>query len=496
MNHASLKSEIRQTASLTPRLQYAVRLLQLSALDYEQELQEISVKNPFLDWGDSSAQRAEAVDIEGDTPGSDPRAAASSADHDDGAPRGDDGNEPGMETWSGDAGQTENWTQAPGADRNASVDAQGSALDRVEAGTDLRQHLRHQANMLTISARDHALVCAVIESLDDDGYLRIDSDEIVVFTALEPPADGSEVNTALKLVQSFEPAGVGARGVAECLSLQLEKIDAGLRALARAIVTDHLDRLAQRDIGALTKLLDRSPRDIEAACHALRRLDPRPGWRFTRADVHFVAPDVVVCKLRGRWVAQLNSAVVPRLRLNRGCADLFEQHRGKRHVELSTHLKEARWMLRNVEQRCSTILAVAQAILRRQHLFFEHGPLAMKPLALRDIANEIGVHESTVCRVTNNKYMTTPAGLFEMKRFFSRPMALASGGACSPIAIRGVLKEMVDSENLNCPLSDADIARKLERQGVKVARRTVTKYRQMLRIAPADRRRTHATQTA
>jgi RNA polymerase sigma-54 factor len=207
--------------------------------------------------------------------------------------------------------------------------------------------------------------------------------------------------------------------------------------------------------------------------------------------VHFVTPDVVARKVRGKWVAQLNSAVVPRLRLNRAYADLFQRHREARHAELGAHLQEARWAIRNVEQRFSTILAVSQAILRRQYRFFEYGPLAMKPLALRDIADEVGVHESTVCRVTNNKYMATPAGLFELKRFFSRPMPMSSGGACSATAIRGVVKELIEAESPAHPLSDVDIASRLARQGLTVARRTVTKYRQMLKIPPVDRRRQH-----
>jgi RNA polymerase sigma-54 factor len=184
---------------------------------------------------------------------------------------------------------------------------------------------------------------------------------------------------------------------------------------------------------------------------------------------------------------------MPRVRLNRTCADLFRRHREASHGELGAHLQEARWTLRNVEQRFSTILAVAQAILRRQRLFFEHGPLAMKPLALRDIAEEVGAHESTVCRVTNNKFMATPSGLFELKHFFSRPMPMTSGGACSATAIRSVVKELIDAEDPLTPLSDVEITQRLARQGLTVARRTVTKYRQGLKIAPADRRRRHAS---
>lgn len=495
MNHRSLSVETRQTLTqtLTPRLQYAVRLLQLSSLDYEQELQEVSGRNPFLDvedMDDRLVQRGALAAAEAASP------AAGTSDanlHEGPAPDGgEDHSDAGgaaasveaAESWGQDA-----WPQAPGAARDGTQEAQPSALEWVAAATDLRQHLRSQANLLPLSPRDHALLCAVIESLDDDGYLRLGSEEIESLSGLVPEADACEIGTAVKLVQSFDPAGVGARSVAECLMLQLENLDLPMRPLGHAILSEHLDRLAQRDVAAMARLLGRPAAEIEAVCAALRRLDPRPGWRFARPEVHFVTPDVFARKLRGKWVAQLNPAVVPRLRLNRHYAELFQRHRESCHSELNTHLQEARWTLRNVEQRCATILSVAQAIMRRQYGFFEHGPLAMKPLALRDIATEVGVHESTVCRVTNNKYMATPAGLFELKQFFSRPMAMAGGGTCSPTAIRGVMQELVAAEDVSQPLSDVDIAQRLERQGLKVARRTVTKYRQMLRIPPAERRR-------
>jgi len=331
----------------------------------------------------------------------------------------------------------------------------------------------------------------VIESLDDDGYLRIDLAELARLSNLDPTVDVCEANTALRLVQSFDPAGVAARSVGECLRLQLDKIEPALRPVARAIVGEHIDRLAQRDSPAIARLLGRTLAEVDAACAALRRLDPRPGWRLAHADTRYVAPDVVARKVRGCWVAQLNTALIPQVRLNRTYAELFRQHRDGKHSALGAHLQEARWTMRNVEQRFATILSVAQAIVRRQQLFFEHGALAMKPLALKDIAQEIGIHESTVCRVTNNKYIATPCGLLELKQFFSRAMPMASGGACSATAIRGVVKELIDAEDPRRPLSDVDIAQRLARQGLTVARRTITKYRQALKIAPAERRRVH-----
>jgi RNA polymerase sigma-54 factor len=472
---------LHQSQTLTPRLQFAVRLLQMSALDYEQELHEMSARNPFLEIDDAGPGPAPL-----NSPAqNDPLEAGAS--HESAL---EDPADSAASAWDEPA---DTWLQTPGPARDGAGGSQLSATDMMVAHGDLRQHLRGQVNLLRLSARDHALACMVIESLDDDGYCRTELDELGALTDFEPPVDGSELNMALRLVQSFEPAGVGARTIGECLMLQIDGIDAAHREIARAILADHLDRLAQRDVPGIARLLDRPLPEVDAACAALRRLDPRPGWRFSRPDTRYVVPDVIVKKVRGQWQAQLNSDVMPRVRLNRTCADLFRRHREANHGELGAHLQEARWTLRNVEQRFSTILAVAQAILRRQRLFFEHGPLAMKPLALRDIAEEVGAHESTVCRVTNNKFMATPSGLFELKHFFSRPMPMTSGGACSATAIRSVVKELIDAEDPLTPLSDVEITQRLARQGLTVARRTVTKYRQGLKIAPADRRRRHAS---
>jgi RNA polymerase sigma-54 factor len=231
---------------------------------------------------------------------------------------------------------------------------------------------------------------------------------------------------------------------------------------------------------------------VEAACASIRRLDPRPGWRLGSPTVQYVTPDVIVKKQRGQWTATLNPVVVPRVRLNSVYADLFRQHRSADHGELGAHLQEARWTVRNVEQRFSTILSVSQAILRRQQHFLAYGAMAMKPLSLQEIADELGLHESTVSRVTNNKFMATPSGVFELKYFFSRGLSTSSGGECSPTAVRSLIQEMISAEPPGEPLSDVAIARELASQGLNVARRTVTKYRQLMRIEPVERRRNAA----
>jgi len=482
MNSPAIRQDHRQHQAMTPRLQHAVRLLQLSSLDFAQEVRDTMGKNPFLEPEDPGAMD----DLESSDGADTLVAQPASPDEVANEPQmANDGEVP----WERDSWQsvTSTATSSGGSDT--------SMIDMVADDVGLRQHLRNQINAWPLTDRERVLVPTIIESLDDDGYLRTPLMELSALSGLTPLADELEMMGALSLVQTLEPMGVGARSVSECLQLQLGSIeDEQIRELARIIVTEYLSRLAQRDVSGLAKTLSCKAADIDAACERIRHLDPRPGWRFGSAsDTQFVTPDVIVRQVRGEWVATLNPAVVPRVRINQMYADLFQQHRDASHAELAAHLQEARWTVRNVEQRFSTILLVTQAILKRQHHFLEFGPLAMKPMGLREIAEEVGLHESTVCRVTNNKFMATPVGVFELKYFFSRAMPTASGGECSATAIRGVIKDMIDAENTTNPLSDAEIARLLARQGLKVARRTVTKYRQLMKFPPVDRRRKHVS---
>jgi len=480
MSFPTLQARQRQQHTVTPRLQHAVRLLQLSSLDFAQEVQEAMGRNPFLEVEDSPPD-AGRVDVgpvngDGDARGIDLEAQAPIAD----APY-----------------ERESWQQSSSSVRQSSTDSDVAALDMIAADVGLRQHLHGQINVLPLSQRDHALACAIVESLDDDGYLRVELDEIAATAGMNPAVEPEEMQIALKRVQALDPPGVAARSVAECLLLQLPQIeDEELREVARAIIAEHLDRLAQHDVNGLARQLKKTPAQVEAACERIRHLSPRPGWNVEPTATQFITPDVIVRKIRGRWTASLNRAVVPRVKLNQTYASMFQEHRDSQHGELAQHLQEARWTVKNVQQRFSTILMVAEAILKRQQHFLEFGPMAMKPLGLREIANELGLHESTVSRVTNNKYMATPVGVFELKYFFSREMATASGGACSATAIRGVIKGMIDAESPADPLSDAQIARLLVRQGLKVARRTVTKYRQLLKVPSVERRRRIGRPTA
>jgi RNA polymerase sigma-54 factor len=484
MSTMDLRVESRQQQTLSPKLQHAVRLLQLSSLDFAQEVKQALGRNPFLE-------------LEEDEEGEQPLSSA-----DESMPDLEEGVHDAVN--DSDDSDRDLWVAETSARPLRIDDGETSALDTMAEPVSLAQHLHEQLMVQPLPARDRLLAQVVIESLDDDGYLRTPLSELLVLADLAPTPDVAEMALALQRVQTLEPAGVAARDVAECLRLQLPSIDdAQMRDIAEEIIDQHLALLASRDVAGLARALRRTPSEVEAVCDRIRHLDPRPGWRHGASDTQYVVPDVIARKQRGAWVVHLNPAVVPRVKLNKVYADLFARCRkddrstaaapgAEPHGELAGHLQDARWTVRNVEQRFSTILDVAQAIVRRQKHFFDFGSMAMKPLGLRDIADELDMHESTVSRVTNNKYIATPLGVFELKHFFSRAMVTASGSACSGTAIRGLIEDMIEAEAANAPLSDAEIARQLARQGLTVARRTVTKYRQLLRIESVERRRRQA----
>ena len=497
MPSIDLRADHRQSQTLSPRLQHAVRLLQMSSLDFAALVRDALGKNPFLESEDGDADcgfdgedgpsrlqpsAAEPAEL-GDTPAD--RAAHEFADGSglDGIDAADFDSSSDRDLWQADS--------SSGLRR--AEDSELSAMDTMAVETALNTHLHGQLNVLHLHQRDLTLARTIVESLDDDGYLRTPLLELLDVATLDPPATLQEMEIALKRVQSLEPAGVAARTVGECLELQLPAISCpDARALAQAIVCKHLAALAARDVAALSRQLRESPARIEEICDRIRRLDPRPGWRYSTSQVAYVVPDVVVKKVKGAWAVQLNPAIVPKVRLNQVYAQLFQRHRTPANTEMGAHLNEARWTLRNVEQRFSTIMDVAEAIVKRQKNFLDYGAMAMKPMGLKDIADELGIHESTVSRVTNNKYMSTPVGVFELKHFFSRAMPTANGNTCSGTAIRELIKDIIGAESPDQPLSDAEITRQLAQQGLVVARRTVTKYRQTLKVDAVDRRRRHA----
>lgn len=466
----ALDLRLRQHLALTPQLQQALRLLQLSALEFAQEMGEALVNNPFLEEGNQEAKTAHTTTS---STLNEPAAPATTTPEP--APDAE-----GEERYS---------YESPSFGSGGSGDIENDRTDWSEPEPSLHAHLRSQLMLQQMGDRDRALTHFVVDALDDDGYLKVSLDELAAAAPSDANVDAEELRAAVRLVQTLEPAGVAARDLQECLTLQLHaRTERGPAwECACKIVQNHLPVLAAHELGKLQQQLVCDEKVMHQAIALIRSLDPKPGHRFGRGDARFVIPDVIVAKVRGKWTVNLNPAVVPRLRINRSYADAVS---GAGHSFLSKQLQEARWLLRSMEQRLVTIQRVAEAIVQKQRAFLEYGEVAMKPLALKHIAAQLNLHESTVCRVTNNKYMATPRGVYEFKHFFSRQLATEAGGACSATAVRALLKELITTEDPARPLSDAKLATLLSEQGLRVARRTITKYRTLMRVPSVEVRRT------
>ena len=354
----------------------------------------------------------------------------------------------------------------------------------------LREHLLEQMRVTLDTLRDRALVELMIDALNDNGYLEESLEAIHERLPLELEIDIDELSIALKLIQSFDPPGVGARNAAECLSLQIRrmpKIALVTRRTALAIVENYLPLFAQRDFNKLRKALDCDDEDLREAQCVIKACNPHPGAPFASDASDFVVPDVIVKRTRAGWQVMLNHDVMPRLRINSLYANILKQSKGE--GSLTSQLQEAKWLIKNMRQRFDTILRVAQAIVDRQRNFFSHGAVAMRPLVLREIADTLGLHESTISRVTTQKYMLTPHGMFELKYFFGSHVATEAGGEASSTAIRALIKQLIGAEDPKIPFSDSKIADMLGEQGMVVARRTVAKYREALKIPPVNLRK-------
>jgi RNA polymerase sigma-54 factor len=489
----SIELRTRQSLALTPRLQQSVRLLQLSALEFQQELRTALDTNPFLEY---DSPEAEDVALAGTAPGEDsaalPATDTLAAAEPDGSPAesaGSDtlessGQDDMPADFSGDYG-SRNSTRQNG-------DADGSdPADWARSQPTLREQLHDALRLYRLDDRDRAVARFIIEALDDDGYLRQSLADLADSVDLEPALTEEELLVALRLVQSLDRPGLGARSLSECLTLQINALPANTpgREVARQIAEHHLERLARREQAELQKQIGCSAEELRVACALVRKLDPKPGNCYGRAEDNYVVPDVIVRQSRNKWVVSINPAVQPRARIHRMYAQLFAQSAGASRSPLAQQLQEARWLIRNAQQRFDTIQRVAECIVAHQKAFFQYGEIALKPMVLRDVADELGLHESTISRATGNKYMATPRGIFEFKHFFPRELGTESGGTCSAAAVRALLKEMIAAENTRDPLSDVTLAKMLADQGVLVARRTVAKYRHLMKVPPAELRR-------
>jgi RNA polymerase sigma-54 factor len=478
MKH-SLQLRLSQHLTLTPQLQQSIRLLQLSTLELNQEIERLLQDNPLLERIDgasdpSSPQRETPQSENAEMP-------VASADNAQDPASGSEDPAPfdvedGPSYSSAGSGDNEDDDYAPLVEQPASLSA----------------HLTAQLSLLHLSERDKRLVSLLIDSLNDDGYLPQTLEEIGEMLPPELDVDHDDLAIALQHLQHLEPVGVGARNLAECLALQLATMpeDTPQRDAALEIVRHHLDVLAARDFARLKRTLKCDDDCLRVVQKLITSLNPRPGRDFSSEETRFVIADVIVRKTKGVWIATLNPDAMPRLRVNRMYADILQRNRGGSTQQLNSQLQEAKWLIKNVQQRFETILRVSQAIVDRQRNFLEHGEVAMRPLVLREIAETLGLHESTVSRVTTQKFMHTPRGIFELKYFFGSHVATEAGGAASSTAIRALIKQLVSAENTKAPLSDGQISELLGQQGIVVARRTIAKYRESMQILPVNLRKT------
>ena len=482
----TLQFRLSQHLTLTPQLQQSIRLLQLSTIELNQEIERLLMDNPILEREDGETDAAGAGGVqEAQTHAPSGEAADPGESHD----QRSEG--PSSDTQSElPADYAAPWR---GGDEGGEDDG-----DRNQAAADvptLRDHLNGELVLTNLGARDKALVALLIDALDEDGYLTQPLEEIAELMSPEAEVSLDELAIALRHLQNLEPAGVGARAPGECLALQLRAMrerDPGADVditLALAICEQHLDLLASRDYVRLKNLTGADDEALRAAQALIRGLNPHPGAAFARIEARYVIPDVVVRKVKGVWRASLNQEAMPRLRVNRLYAELASRPRSSGGNAMATQLQEARWLIKNVLQRFDTILRVSQAIVDRQRNFLEHGEVAMRPMVLREIADVLGVHESTISRVTTQKYIATPRGTYELKYFFGSHVATDTGGAASSTAIRALIKQLVSAEDTKAPLSDSRIARILAEQGIVVARRTIAKYRESLQIPPVNQRK-------
>jgi len=476
----TLQLKLSHQLKLTPQLQQSIRLLQLSTIELNEEIERIVQENPLLELQDSST-----VSVNDDTLNS----------------SSEDNNE-SESLQTSDSENSSEFEEEYADDREFHQDdysgnytAENTDYDGPQIAAKpvtLREHLLSQVACLQkITEFNRKIIGLLIDSLDDDGYLTQTIDEINSFLPSELGITQTDLETALKCLQELDPAGVGAHNLQECLALQLQAMPekTPYRKEAYTIISDYLHIWASHDYGQIKKSLGCDDKALQGIQKLIMHLNPKPGAQFNTLIERYIVPDIIVKRKKGIWVAELNTAALPRLTIHHLYANTLNQIQNGLENNLAGQLSEAKWIIRNVQQRAQTILNVATAIVTRQQQFFEHGEVAMRPLVLREIAEILNLHESTVSRVTTQKFMHTPRGIFELKYFFGSHLTTDSGGACSATAIRALIKELVQQENPKKPLSDSKIATILIQQGIIVARRTIAKYREILQIPPANLRK-------
>jgi len=472
----TLQLKLTQQLNLTPQLQQSIRLLQLSSVDLNQEIERIIQENPLLEIHDQWELKSHDLKKNPDST------------HDNETDAANQENEiPQTET-----DENLDWYQDSGFASYDSHDDDNEMPQLAAEPPSLRAYINQQISLSQTTDKDKKIISLLVDSLDDDGYLTQDLDELLEMLPQELELKIEDLQHALVILQHLDPPGIGARNLQECLVLQLTALPADTPHRERAIkvVTHYLDVLASHEYATIKRILKCDDHGLRAVQKLIVNLNPHPGSEFNSVKTRYVIPDIIVSKTNDVWVARLNHDALPRLNINQFYANILKQKSIDTTNELSNQLNEAKWLIKNLHQRASTILNVSNAIVERQQQFFEHGEIAMRPLILREIAEAVGLHESTVSRVTTQKYMHTPRGIFELKYFFGSHVATDTGGACSATAIRALIRQFIEKENPKKPLSDSKIASILEEQGIVVARRTIAKYRELLQIPPANLRKT------
>jgi RNA polymerase sigma-54 factor len=471
----TLQLRLGQHLTMTPQLQQAIRLLQLSTMELQTEVQEALESNLMLE-----------VDEDANSPTSSDSADEGGAPEQDIVPTDIPSELPVDTVWE------DIYDAVPVQYGAAGINGAEFEIPRAQSET-LTDHLLWQLGLTRMSELDKAIATAVIDGIGEDGYLRVSLEDIL--ESLSTPdleIDEPEIEAVLHQVQNFDPIGVGARDLCECLSIQLRQCpdDTPWRQAAVTLVRDHLDLLGQRDYAQLMRLLKLQKEELQAVITLIKTLTPRPGDAIQSSQPEYVIPDVFVRNVKGTWRVELNPDAFPRVRVNSQYASLIRRADNSADNNcLKTHLQEARWLIKSLRSRSETLLKVATCIVERQQAFLEFGEEAMKPMVLHDVAEEVSMHESTISRVTTQKYMHTPRGLYELKYFFSSHVFTESGAECSSTAIRALLKKLIAAENGQKPLSDSKLAAILAQQGIKVARRTVAKYRESMAIPSSSERK-------
>ena len=476
----SLQLKVSQSLTMTPQLQQAIRLLQLSSIELQTEIQDALESNMMLELEEDAEEEAPAAE-RGSEPGGDLELKAEIE------------NDNIPEELPVDTAWDDIYEGGGSYSRGSDTDSDYRTIENQDSEEKtLRDHLLWQLNLTPTSETDRAIATAIIDALDDDGYLTSSLEDIQDMLDKGHEVELDEIEANLHLVQSMERPGVGARDLRECLLLQLAQLEPATPWLeeARRLVDEHLDMLAAHDYNQLMRRMKLCRDDLSEAISLIQSLNPRPGGQVHDQFIQYVVPDVYVKKVRGIWRVELNAEAVPRLRINSDYASMIKRaDNSSDNTSLKSHLQEARWFIKSLQSRSETLLRVATCIVERQRAFLEYGEEAMKPLILHDIAAALDMHESTISRVTTRKYMHTPRGIFELKYFFSSHVSTDQGGVASSTAIRALIKKLIAAEKPERPLSDSKIASQLGEQGINVARRTVAKYREAMAIPPSNERK-------